>query len=404
MKNIKTVWLLCCVLTLQIESKAQCNVNDTVNTFYKFLNPGGNGEFNGFLCSAVDSVGSSGLSGYYDGCGFSVKLLAGTEVIFEVDSCTGNPVSLTIVDSANTIIPGAYSPPACINSLDFTATYSGTYSVVMNVNGICGGAGTNLIGQVHVKIKPGTNSPSCSGIVNDTICGAIRLELDSGFSAGNTNDAYPSDPMDFYLDSIGATACSPPNNTMWYYFQSPVNIDTLNIWVTSGAGSGFHSWIVGFIANDTADFCTGGLTYLGCTSGAADEAGVDTMSFQLFGVQAGQVYVLMIDGFNGGAGPFSIAVKSEPFTIGVEEIQSDGFRVFPNPATGEFTIDCETLIKMSTVTVSDVFGKILFVKDVDGLKNLSVESRNFPAGIYIVTVQTEKSRFQKKVIVSGPIR
>ncbi len=187
----------------------QCAGADSL--IYKFNDPDGTGYFSGFLCTGNDSVGTTGANGYYDGNGYEIRLVSGSQVTFLVDHCTGNNVSLTVNDSDNTIIPGAYSAPACPNSLDFTAPYTGLYKIIINKNGVCNGAGTSVIGQAYARIKNGTSVPACpvANLVNDTICGAIPLYLDSTIETGNTALASASDPMDSYVVSIG-DSCSLP--------------------------------------------------------------------------------------------------------------------------------------------------------------------------------------------------
>jgi hypothetical protein len=392
--------LLFSFLLISRLSFAQCSVDTVTNAFYHFLNPSGGGEYQGYLCAGTDSVGTVGHSGYYDGCGFTIKLFAGTEVIFRADSCNGNSVSLTMVDSDNVVIPGAFSASACANTIDFVAQYTGEYSVVMNLNGVCGGVGLNLLGELYAVIKPGTIIPACSAIPNDTICGAIRLFVDSVFESGNTNDANLTDPMDGYLNSIGATTCSAPNNTMWYYFRTPASMDTLNIWVTSGAGSGFHSWIVGLVANDTSDFCSGTFSFIGCSPGAEDENGIDTISFQMFGVHANEYYVLMVDGFNGLSGPFSIGLKSQPHWTGINDLTIEKFTIYPNPATDKLYIHSETVTNETMITISDLTGKVIYREKMEDLEEGTIDLHSFAAGLYIVTVQNSTSAFQKKLCIS----
>jgi hypothetical protein len=209
-------------------------------------------------------------------------------------------------------------------------------------------------------------------------------------------DAYPTDPMDAYLDSIGADSCSPPNNTMWYYLQSQVNIDSVYIWITSGAGSNFHSWVVGFVANSPADFCTGGLTFLGCINGAADDQGIDTASFPLYGVQAGTVYVFMIDGFNGSTGPFSIAVKSGALTS-VDEAVTANFNVYPNPAMDKIHIQSSRQkTKEVVLTMINVYGQSVLTKNYDTSFDMDIDVSTFPNGIYYLLMSTKDESLQTK--------
>ena len=379
-------------------SEAQCNADSS--HLFAFNNPGGLGYYNGYLCGNIDSVGTLGNYGYYDGDAYAIRLVAGSQIIFSVDSCSGNPVSLTVNDSAHSIIPGAFAAAACPNQLNFTAAYTGLYYLVINKNGACGNFGLSLIGEAYAKIATGTSVPACpnANLTNDTICGAIPLVIDSFFQ-GNSLQASPTDPLDAYVVSIG-DSCSQPNNTLWYSYTSPINLDSIHIWLTSGIGSNFHSWLIGFIANNASDPCHGGLTFLGCANGPDDMNGVDTTNITIYGIQAGEVYYFMIDGFNNQAGPFSLAIKTLPYlSTAVNEFEPTiNLLVSPNPAS-EYVILNSTSDEQTEITITDCSGRILKSLSFRDMLDHQIDIHEFSNGLYFFGISTSKGTSFKKVLI-----
>jgi hypothetical protein len=381
---------------------SQCAVNFSNNSIYGFNDPSGSGGFSGFLCGGTDSVGTLGVNGYYDGDGYTIKLVAGSRVTFSVDSCTGDPVSLTITDSVNQVIPGAYSSPACPNSLNFTAPYTGEFVVVINRNGICGGGGSTLIGEAYVKIQQGTPVPDCpdANVINDTICGAIALGLDAPFVQGNTSLAYPTDPIDGYITSIGCT-CSVPNNTLWYSYTATISSDSAFIFLTSDAGSNFHSWLNVFVANDTANTCQGGLFFLGCQEGPNDTVGIDTVIVTIYGLIAGNTYYFMIDGFNGSTGGFSISIRSSELITGNRNINTaDILNVFPSPAGNFVVVASGKTIYPARLILENTLGQVVFEKHYPQYVSETINTTHLPAGIYRAILTNAEGTAVKKFVVS----
>jgi hypothetical protein len=380
---------------------AQCAVDTDTNSILSFNEPGGSGPFNDYLCLGTDSVGSAGFNGYYDGDGYRIKLVSGSQIIISVDNCSGNPVSITIADSANQIISGLYSAAACPNTLSFSAPYTGEFIVVLNLNGVCNGGGTTIIGQAYTQFQPGSIIPDCpiANIINDTICGALPLTLDGPFIVGNTADAFPTDPIDSYIISIGYN-CSSPNNTMWYSFTSSIDIDTSYLWLTSDVGSQFHSWLVAFIANDTVNSCSAPLTYLGCEDGPDDFAGIDTVSIPIYGINANTVFYFMIDGYSGLTGGFSITLKSTPFVVSVPDIFNEKtISVYPNPVSHTLHLNSSVELLKSSVSILNSFGQILFTKSFERFTGMETDVSSFGNGIYYIEVSNTHGLMRKKLLI-----
>ncbi len=407
-KQMKKIFLFTFLLLTQLFSNSffknangQCAINYNNNSVYGFNDPNGSGGFSGYLCMGTDSVGTIGVNGYYDGDGYTIKLVAGSQVTFQVNGCTGNPVSLTVTDSANSVIAGAFAAAACPNSLNFTAPYTGEFVLVLNRNGICGGGGNTLIGQAHAKIQNNTTIPACpdATIDNDTICGAISLGLDSVFVQGNTSLAFATDPLDGYITSIGCT-CSVPNNTLWYSYTASINRDSAFIYLTSVAGSNFHSWLNVFIANGSGTTCTGGLFFLGCQEGPNDTAGVDTVIVPIYGLNAGVTYYFMIDGFNGSAGEFSISIRSTALSSAISEINNgQTLSLFPNPAENYFYLTSEYTINNPRITITNSLGQLVFEKKYKYFFKEKFDTGFFDKGIYNLRLYSENGYIQKKIVI-----
>jgi hypothetical protein len=256
--------------------------------------------YNGYVCNGHDSLQTRAGWNFYDGDGYDVKLVAGGQYRFSIDSCAA-PIALTLSDSngvAGTIIPGAFIGPACPNSLTFTAPYTGKYYLNASLNGICGNSGTLPIASASVKLLNSVICPTApTAPINDTICGAIAMTLGVSYN-GNTTTASASDPRD--NDAVAAGfACSIPNNTLWYSYTAAAS-DTFFINVNSPTIGGLDVWVGFFEASNCSSAFLSGACLLGPVPGSDY---IDTVV-----LVAGSTYYIMLDGYNNATGAFSINI------------------------------------------------------------------------------------------------
>jgi hypothetical protein len=146
--------------------------------------------------------------------------------------------------------------------------------------------------------------------------------------------------------------------------------------------------------------CNGTFTNIGCIAGAADDMGIDTTGFQLFGVAANRYYVFMIDGFNGGTGPFSIGIRSQPFITFVNDLTIENFNIFPNPASQSVHIHSDKVLRDVTITISDLTGKVVYQVKMNELSEMILDTHSIASGIYLLSIQNQNGRFQKKLCIS----
>ena len=93
-----------------------------------------------------------------------------------------------------------------------------------------------------------------------------------------------------------------------------------------------------------------------------------------------------------------------PPTSVVHVLLQSGFGLFPNPTTGDVEISWQNQVDaVADVVITDIVGRTSYKTQIDmrqanGSRKLNLSSLN--AGVYVVTVQSENSRFVAKLIVN----
>lgn len=398
-KNYIIVSLVLISILHSFNAKSQCFVDTVANGYWGFNTPDPSGGiYVGYLCGLVDSVGTFGSQGYYNGDGYEIDLIAGSSVTFEVDQCNGNPVSLTVLNRNNDSVFAYSGNFSCPNSVTFIVPYTGTFVVLMNLNDNCQGGGMSLIGYVHAKITRGTTVPACppeANQVNDTICGAAPLILDDPYINGNTSNSALTDPRDGDIVDLGYT-CSDPNNTMWYSYTPDID-RTIYVFLATTPGSAFYSWLGVF--SSAIDSCSGGLNYIDCLEGFDDFSGLDTVVYPL-SVYADTTYYFMIDGYMGQTGDFSIRLQSDSLFAAVDEPESKQISVYPNPAVNEFTVTTgKSAMINASLSVSNALGEITYEKQFDNFHSEKISTSTWNPGIYFIRLHSSTTSRTTKVVV-----
>ena len=90
---------------------------------------------------------------------------------------------------------------------------------------------------------------------------------------------------------------------------------------------------------------------------------------------------------------------TETIELGVKELKEfEGVTLFPNPTTGELTINSEQLT-INNVEIFDVYGRKLSSNHlISKSSNLQINISHLPAGIYFVQIRTEQGIISKKVV------
>ena len=351
--------------------------------------------YNGFMCQGYDTLFTRAGWAYYDGDGYFVKLIAGSQVVIYADSCTGNPVSLTVVDStggnggAGNPIPGAFAAAACPNSLNFTAPYTGIYFIVFDTDSNCSNLGAAAVGTSAIKLLNDSVITNCNPIAapaNDSICAAIPITLGTTYG-GTTVYASPTDARDAEVTASGYN-CSAPNNTLWYSFSPSVTGD-YELISNSPAVGGASLWYGIFEGTG----CNDPLFYVDCLTGSepAFSPYSDTVS-----LTAGFQYYIMVDGFSGSTGIFDFSLNL--LTTGVNEISMADFNVYPNPFRDEITISNKSNMKDFNVEIFTVTGQLVYNARINNLVNQVIDTRELAKGMYTIRFTNDNGTINRKLV------
>ncbi|MBK6446997.1 MAG: T9SS type A sorting domain-containing protein [Bacteroidetes bacterium] len=102
--------------------------------------------------------------------------------------------------------------------------------------------------------------------------------------------------------------------------------------------------------------------------------------------------------------PLQVTGLCPMITAITEPKQEDGFQIYPNPTTGQFTINLGSNNRKVVVTITDLTGKIIYTttaSDPDSYREQKIEVniQDFATGIYVVQIQTADFMGTKKLVV-----
>gem|GEM_PF-4935806 len=350
--------------------------------------------YTGFLCQGHDSIFTRPGWAYFDGDGYEIHLIAGSQVTVRTDSCsTTVPASITMIDSIGNIIAGAYAAAACPNSLNFTAPYTGTYFIGYDTDGDCTNAGTAAVGTSSVKLNNASSITNCNPLqpINDTICAAIPLTLATPVT-GSTLYADLTDPRDADVIAAGFICSTQPNNTIWYSFTPPSN-GNYDFNTTSPATGGLDAWIGVFSASS----CTGTLTYVECLVGASPGGSFTDTEY----LTGGQLYYFMMDGFSGSAGAFTLELVANTTGIDENATLASQVSVYPNPSKGLLNIANNLKSKDVTFTIFNSVGQNMYAAELNSNMTTQVDVSFLANGIYMIQFKSNDGIFTKKIAVQN---
>ncbi len=101
------------------------------------------------------------------------------------------------------------------------------------------------------------------------------------------------------------------------------------------------------------------------------------------------------------AGEYSITFNriTGEFTatfLSVNEIQSNSFKVYPNPSNTVWNFN-SSINEIKSVQIIDVLGKVILIKNTSGLE-AKIDASSLPNGMYFARISTEKANQTIKVI------
>jgi GEVED domain/Secretion system C-terminal sorting domain len=165
--------------------------------------------------------------------------------------------------------------------------------------------------------------------INDDVCGAITLLLDSAAKCDNTTLAT----------SVGdpTLACSSANNTVWYKY-TPTTTGVFNLVFTTPATGGLNGWLAVYTSTGTCPtltFTNETLATLGTTCGTFSTGTTTTIAATL---DAGTEYYFMLDGVGGAFGAYCVALVTPPLPPVTCAVMTMPVNMATNVATPQSTL------------------------------------------------------------------
>ncbi|MBN8702879.1 MAG: T9SS type A sorting domain-containing protein, partial [Bacteroidetes bacterium] len=118
----------------------------------------------------------------------------------------------------------------------------------------------------------------------------------------------------------------------------------------------------------------------------------------IWGLTVGQTYyICAFYNGTGTTGTFDMCVVNTT-ALGEEEIDANGFSLYPNPTTGTFTLNSAENLNNATVTVFDIKGQVVYsvVNSVSNKVEIDLSANT--NGIYYVQISNNDNVITKKIV------
>jgi len=100
-----------------------------------------------------------------------------------------------------------------------------------------------------------------------------------------------------------------------------------------------------------------------------------------------------------GCGAYSNTVYLN--TVGIRDLESSSFNIYPNPANNFLSIQLSQLLDIASLTITDILGQELILQDFDTRnvsKEFKIDLSSIPTGIYFVVVESGTQQIVKKFV------
>jgi hypothetical protein len=93
----------------------------------------------------------------------------------------------------------------------------------------------------------------------------------------------------------------------------------------------------------------------------------------------------------------SVTVSQSRSGTGIENIETDSFKIFPNPSSDQITIEIKAPSQNNFITIISMTGKVMLERTFPGPKTI-VNIENLPSGVYFIRLRNEKTVVVGKLI------
>jgi hypothetical protein len=307
---------------------------------------------------------------------------------------TAWPISFTIITPGGEVDAHGLDEGS-ICALTWTATESGTYTIVVSEAGVACGESTNQAtnnGNPAITCSGGGATACPSGPANDMCANAIMLDLNANCVAipGNTNNATQELPP--------ATCDGETSNSareVWYSLVAEGPEHGIVV-----AGEGMFDAIVELFSGTCGSLNS--LTCVDANFPTPNTPATETLNYSNFVV--GDTYYMRVYRWNQAANStgHTFQICAVNTVVGINELDRNAFSVFPNPTDGNITITGHDVSGNVQVELTDMTGRLVHSINrqmVAGQQiTLDLEGK-LVAGTYHIVLTTSAGRVVKPVIV-----
>jgi Secretion system C-terminal sorting domain/Bacterial Ig-like domain (group 2) len=293
-----------------------------------------------------------------------------------------------------------------------TAIAAGMTSVQYKVINSCGVDSTHFALTVN---GPAVVSAITSFTGTDSVCVGATITLIDSIAGGVW---MSRNPYVLYLNgdstAMGVaaslyTAMHPGLDTVWYKTTNACGSDSAYTTV-SVIGKPPHSIISGLnfvCAGRTADLLTGSISG-GTWMAINANASVNTTTGSVTGVISSTGDTILYTTMNGCGttqDSFFVTIPSAWACDSIAAVPTvnplaDRITVYPNPATGAFTVAFNGQIDAFTAHLVDIYGRIVLIRDIkEPSDKVLFDTADLVAGNYVLIIVADGRTYREKVVI-----
>lgn len=90
--------------------------------------------------------------------------------------------------------------------------------------------------------------------------------------------------------------------------------------------------------------------------------------------------------------------KKSPTTASIEDIETETINLYPNPASSEINLEVKDGVG-ARLEIYSIMGELVYAETLESV-HTQIDCSSFSAGLYTVTVVSDKGVISKKIIIN----
>ncbi len=101
-----------------------------------------------------------------------------------------------------------------------------------------------------------------------------------------------------------------------------------------------------------------------------------------------------------GGDPVIVVFTQTASTVGIEEFDSEGLRIYPNPAGNQFVLEANAQkFTNMTVSVSDPAGLVVLTRECNGSERHTFDVSKLSSGTYMINIKSKDLNISRKLVI-----